>query len=93
MTDREFLKDSDHTGRFIVFSRSGKKYYVEPCGISHTGFGDVNPATKKVEGDYGGKYQGSVLESESILTDDNGFTDVVTLAPGVSPLAYIQNLP
>lgn len=46
--DKRFLTNTDETGRFIVKSlTTGKKYYIEPIG---------NPATKKVEGDYGQKY-------------------------------------
>ncbi len=47
MTDLEkrFLKNTDDTGR---------KYYVEPIG-GHSDWGDINPATKKVGGDYGEK--------------------------------------
>lgn len=50
MTDLEkrFLKNTDDTGR---------KYYVEPIG-GHSDWGDINPATKEVEGDYGEKYKG-----------------------------------
>ena len=91
LTDRDFLKDSDYTGRFIVISKTGKKYYIEPIGSPHTGFGDVNPATKKVEGSYGDKYPGSIQEHESLLTIENGF-DPVLLPPGVSPLSFIQGL-
>lgn len=91
LTDRDFLQASDYTGRFIVVSKSGKKYYVEPIGSPHTGFGDVNPATKKVEGAYGDKYPGSIQEHESLLTVGNGF-DPIILPPGVSPLSYIQDM-
>lgn len=55
MTDLEkrFLKNTDDTGRFIYQSLvTGRKYYVEPIG-GHSDWGDINPATKKVEGDYG----------------------------------------
>ena len=46
---------------------TGRKYYVEPIG-GHSDWGDINPATKKVEGDYGEKYKGSVSEKESMIT-------------------------
>lgn len=52
MTDLEkrFLKNTDDTGRFIYQSLvTGRKYYVEPIG-GHSDWGDINPATKKVEG-------------------------------------------
>mgnify|MGYP000920580981 CR=1 FL=1 len=75
MTDLEkrFLKNTDDTGRFIYQSLvTGRKYYVEPIG-GHSDWGDINPATKKVEGDYGEKYKGSVSEKESMITPENGF--------------------
>ena len=52
--DKRFLTNTDETGRFIVKSLvTGKKYYVEPIGNGHPAdWGDINPATKKVEGDY-----------------------------------------
>ena len=74
MTDLEkrFLKNTDDTGRFIYQSLvTGRKYYVEPIG-GHSDWGDINPATKKVEGDYGEKYKGSVSEKESMITPENG---------------------
>jgi hypothetical protein len=52
--------------------------------------GDINPATKKVEGDYGEKYKGSVSEKESMITPENGFVLIETLEPGVSPLSVIE---
>ena len=47
-------------------------------------WGDINPATKKVEGDYGEKYKGSVSEKESMITPENGFVLIETLELGVS---------
>lgn len=73
MTDLEkrFLKNTDDTGRFIYQSLvTGRKYYVEPIG-GHSDWGDINPATKEVEGDYGEKYKGSVSEKESMITPEN----------------------
>lgn len=72
MTDLEkrFLKNTDDTGRFIYQSLvTGRKYYVEPIG-GHSDWGDINPATKEVEGDYGEKYKGSVSEKESMITPE-----------------------
>lgn len=91
---KNFLVNSDETGRFIVTSlNTGKKYYVEPldCG-NRTEWGDLNPSTKKLEGDYGLKYKGSVKESESLITKENGFDNIITLPPGYSPLDYIEQL-
>ena len=91
---KNFLVDSDKTGRFIVTSlKTGRKYYVEPIDNGlRTEWGDLNPATKKLEGDYGDKYKGSVKESESLITEENGFENIVTLEPGYYPLDYIEQI-
>ena len=92
MDNNRFLKDSDKTGRFIVKSKvTGKKYYVEPIGNTHpSDWGDLDPATKKMTGDYGDKYEGCVSEKESIITEDNGFEKITTLPPGMSPFNEIE---
>lgn len=81
--DKRFLTNTDETGRFIVKSLvTGKKYYVEPIGNGHPAdWGDINPATKKVEGDYGQKYTGCASE--------NGFKLIETLEAGMSPLSVV----
>lgn len=92
--NKRFLSGSDDTGRFIVKSIvTGKSYYVEPIdkGV-RTEWGDLNPATKKLEGDYGSKYRGAVSEKDSMITKENGFENIVTLEPGVSPLDYIDRI-
>ena len=91
---KNFLVNSDDTGRFIITSlKTGKKYYVEPIDDgSKTEWGDLNPSTKKLEGDYGSKYKGSVKEYESLITEENGFENIVTLSPGHSPIDYIEQL-
>lgn len=88
-----FLTDTDHTGRFTVTSNvTGITYYVEPIGNPRTNWGDLDPATKKVTGSYGTKYKGSIREEESLITDENGFENIMTLNPGQSPLDYIYNI-
>lgn len=85
-----FLENTDNTGRFIYKSLvTGKEYYVEPIG-GYSDWGDINPATKKVEGDYGEKYKGSVSEKESMITPENGFKIIEVLDAGVSPLSIIE---
>jgi hypothetical protein len=42
-----------------------------------TFWGDINPATKKVEGTYGSKYRGGIKEDESMITKENGFENIV----------------
>ena len=53
---------------------------------------DLNPATKKLEGDYGMKHRGAVSEKDSMITKENGFENIVTLKPGESPTDYIERL-
>ena len=93
-TIKNFLIDSDDTGRFIITSlKTRKKYYVEPIDNGNKSeWGDLNPSTKKLEGDYGSKHKGSIKESESLITEENGFDNIVTLPPGYSPLDYIEQL-
>ena len=94
MNPNDFLVNSEDTGRFIVTSlKTGKKYYVEPIDNGEKlSWGDINPATKKLEGDYGTKHKGAVKESESLITEENGFVNITTLPPGFSPLEYIEKL-
>lgn len=92
---KQFLTDTDHTGRFIVTSqRTGKVYAVEPIMGRHDSpkRGDLNPATKKIEGSYGQKFKGAVEEEESLITEENGFKNIVTLDVGTSPLHAIEVL-
>lgn len=88
---KRFLTNTDETGRFIIRSMAtGKTYYVEPIGNGHPAdWGDINPATKKVEGDYGQKYTGCVSEKESMITVENGFHLIETLEAGVDPISAV----
>ncbi len=94
MNAKTFLTNSEHTGRFILHMPNGKKYYIEPIDNKnhHALFGDINPATNKVEGSYGEKFRGSVNELESLISESNGFSHIFTLPPGVSPIDYIEQL-
>lgn len=88
---KRFLTNTDETGRFIVKSKAtGRTYYVEPIGTDHTsGWGDLDPATKKHTGNYGEKYAGCISEKESLITKENGFCNIEVLGEGVSPLSEI----
>lgn len=92
MDEKRFLKESDKTGRFIVKSKiTGKKYFVEPIGNTHAAdWGDLDPATKKMTGSYGERYEGCVTEKESLITKENGFEKIELLDVGVSPLSVID---
>jgi hypothetical protein len=88
-----FLTNTDETGRFIVVSqRTGKSYYVEPLAGKKAFWGDLNPATGQIEGQYGQKYRGAVPGTESLITKENGFAKIHNCEPGMSPLAYIDML-
>lgn len=39
-------------------------------------WGDINPATKKVEGSYGKKNRGGIKSEESMITKENGFEEI-----------------
>ena len=92
---KNFLTNTDETGRFIVKSqRTGKTYYVEAIDDKErTVWGDYNPTTKKFEtGNYGTKYKGSIKPEESLITEENGFEKIHTLGVGESPLDYINRI-
>lgn len=88
---KRFLTNTDETGRFIVKSLvTGVTYYVEPIGNGRPAdWGDINPATKEVEGSYGSKYTGCIDKKESLITPENGFIKIYLLEEGVSPLPEI----
>jgi hypothetical protein len=92
MNSKRFLKDSDNTGRFIVKSKvTGKKYFVEVVGNTHSAdWGDLDPATKKMTGSYGERYEGCIPEKDSLITEENGFEKITTLPAGVSPFDEIE---
>lgn len=90
---KEFFANRDATGRFVIKSqKTGETYFVEPIGFTKTGFGDINPATKDLEGSYGQKYRGSIDEKDSMLTPENGFDIIHELGIGESPEGYIMEL-
>ena len=90
--EQRFLQESDKTGRFIVKSKvTGKKYFVEAIGNTHAAdWGDLDPATKKMTGNYGERYEGCVSEKDSLIISENGFEKIELLGPGVSPLSEID---
>lgn len=75
---QRFLTNTDETGRFIVKSSvTGITYYVEPLYRGKPlQWGDIDPATKQLTGNYGSKNTGAVMEKESLLTKENGFENV-----------------
>jgi hypothetical protein len=92
--EKQFLVNRDETGRFIVVSyRTGKKYFVEPIETEHTPhWGNLNPATGKVEGNYGSKHRGGIKEKDSMITKENGFDEIRYSGQGASPFTVIEEL-
>jgi hypothetical protein len=79
---KNFLINRDETGNEVYFfPETGKKYYVEYIAPrskqEQSNWGDLDPATKKVTGSYGFKYTGAIKESESVITKENGFDNIV----------------
>ena len=81
----------NNNGRYY-FTLKGRTFFVEPIGGNHTVWGDIDPASKKITGDYGNKYKGCVDICDSIITKENGFKNIVDLPAGVSPDSFIKNL-
>lgn len=100
--NQEILKNlppTSETGRYFVHSSIlNKTFCIEPIGDHpdnvRSQWGDVNPATKKLEtGAYGDKHKGSIKMKDSIIKTENGFeTDGVFLGVGTSPEGYIFEL-
>ena len=83
-------QESEYIGRYtIVDTKTGRKFVVEPIGNPRTEFGDINPATGKVEGSYGSKYRGSIDAEDSVITEENGFTNI---GYSQNPQDYIDKL-
>jgi hypothetical protein len=92
ISNKDFLVERDHTGREIVFyPETGKQYNVEYIG-GRSNWGDINPATGKVEGNYGGKYKGSIREEDSLITESNGFNKDEIYEGKGTPYAKIDSL-
>ncbi len=79
------------TGRYMVIMRSGRKFMVEEWGNNHVQWGDIDPATKRLQ-----KVKVKDVEvinaSNTKITKENGFKNICFLAPGTSALGYIDLL-
>ena len=75
--------------RYMVYLQSGRKFMVEEFGDPHIGWGNYNPATKKLELIHC-KEDEIIDESNTKITSENGFKNIVMLNPGTSPLGYIE---
>lgn len=94
ITHKDFLIKSEDTGRFIVKSKlTGKTYFIEPQGDPHVEWGSVDQSTGKMNVKKGWKKnKGSTEKDESLITEENGFENITTLKPGMSPLQYIEEM-
>ena len=77
--------------RYMVYMKSGRKFMVKEMGNGHTDWGNVNPATKKLE-KVASKTEEIIDDSNTQITKDNGFKNIVLLDPGTSPLGFIDAL-
>ena len=77
--------------RYFVIMNSGRKFCVEEFGDPHTSWGNVNPATKKLE--IVKSKDGEIIdETNTFITKENGFRNICMLDPGTSPMAYLDAL-
>lgn len=72
--NKNFLKNSDETGRHIVISnRTGRSYFVEPIDPNGrpADWGSYNPSTGQIENKKGaGKFTGSIHPKDSMLNEE-----------------------
>ena len=85
-----------NTGRYRVIDlKTGKYVIVEPVDDKKhrsRSWGDIDPATKTVSGNYGNKYNGAVEEKDSIIRKENGYNKIETTDVGESPTTIINKL-
>jgi hypothetical protein len=79
------------SARYTVVMKSGRRFVVEEWGTNHTQWGDIDPATKKLNKIRVKDVQ-VINESNTIITKENGFKNICFLSPGTSPLGYIDLL-
>jgi hypothetical protein len=83
------------TGRYyIVDQATGRKFCVEPISERNEKLTDK----KMTNGGYDGTSEknksdpqgGSIHDADSIITTENGYTNITTLPAGTSPNGYIE---
>lgn len=79
------------TSRYWVIMKSGRKFMVEEWGNNHVQWGDIDPATKKLN-KIRVKDVEVIDESNTKITKENGFKNICMLSSGTSPLGYIDAL-
>lgn len=76
--------------RYMVYTKSGRKFMVEEYGHSHTDWGNLNPATKKIEHVY--SKDSEVIDDSNTQILPSVHKNIVMLDKGTSPMAYIEVL-
>jgi hypothetical protein len=77
------------TGRYMVIMQSGRKLMVEEWGTNYVQWGDIDPATKKLNKIAVRDVE--VIDAHSTkITPENGFKNICFLSPGTSALGYID---
>ena len=80
---------------YVHSFRTGKTYVVEPIKPNATykgkGWGDQDPASGKVTGNYGNKHNGAITADQSVITPENGFKNIQLIKRG-SPYWAIQKI-
>lgn len=71
--------------------RSGRKFLVEEWGDPHVQWGNLNPATRKLEAVNAAAGE-TINASNTRITKENGFKNICFLAPGTSALGYLDLL-
>jgi len=75
----------------MVIMQSGRKFMVEEWGSNYVQWGDIDPATKKLN-----KIKVKDMEiidtKNTMITKENGFKNICFLSPGTSALGYIDAL-
>jgi hypothetical protein len=79
------------TGRYWVILKSGRKFMVEEWGTNNVQWGDIDPATKKLN-KVKIKDVEEINETNTLITKSNGFKNICFLSPGTSALGYIDML-
>lgn len=78
--------------RFYVICKSGRKFCVEAIGNVRTDWGNITYGEQKGLEKVSAKETNTIQPEDSIITKENGFKNIATLAPGTSPFGYIEVL-
>jgi hypothetical protein len=89
------MRGYNNFGRYSVKRPDGRVFCVEPLidkQFVKRDWGNASPGSGKWTGPaYEPKNPGGVKSTDSIITEDNGFKNIITLPPGVSPNSYIED--